>query len=51
VEQADDRWSFKYSPEFKRQAADRMMAGESVSALAKHKDSRNNVTSIESIET
>jgi transposase-like protein len=35
VEQADDRWWFKYSPEFKRQAVDRMMAGESVSALAK----------------
>jgi transposase InsO family protein len=35
VEQADDRWCFKYSPEFKRQAVDRMMAGESVSALAK----------------
>jgi len=35
VEQADDRWWFKYSPEFKRQAVDRMMAGENISALAK----------------
>lgn len=35
MEQADDRWWFKYSPEFKRQAVDRMMAGESISALAK----------------
>ena len=34
MEQADYRWWFKYSPEFKRQAVDRMMLGESVSALA-----------------
>jgi transposase-like protein len=35
VEQADGHWWFKYSPEFKRQAVDRMMAGESVTLLAK----------------
>jgi transposase len=35
VEQAEGRWWFKYSPDFKRQAVDRMMAGECVSALAK----------------
>jgi hypothetical protein len=35
VEQADGRWWFKYGPDFKRHAVDRMMAGESVSALAK----------------
>lgn len=35
MERADGRWWFKYSPEFKRQAVDRMMAGESISALAR----------------
>ena len=35
MKQADDRWWFKYSPEFKQQAVDRMMAGESISALAR----------------
>lgn len=35
MEQADGRWWFKYSPNFKRQAVDRMMAGESVAALTK----------------
>lgn len=35
MEQADGRWWFKYGPDFKRHAVDRMMAGESVSALAK----------------
>lgn len=35
MEQSDGRWWFKHSPEFKRQAVDRMMAGESVAALAK----------------
>lgn len=35
MEQSEDRWWFKYSPEFKRQAVDRMMAGESISALGR----------------
>lgn len=35
MEQAEGRWWFKYNPDFKRQAVDRMMAGECVSALAK----------------
>ena len=35
MEQVDGRWWFKYSPEFKRQAVDRMMAGESISTLAR----------------
>jgi hypothetical protein len=35
IEQADGRWWFKYSPEFKRQEVDRMMAGESFTVLAK----------------
>lgn len=35
MEQSDGRWWSKYSPDFKRQAVDRMMAGERVSALAK----------------
>lgn len=35
MERADGRWWFKYSPDFKRRAVDRMMAGESISALAR----------------
>ncbi len=35
MEQSQDRKWFKYSPEFKQQAVDRMMAGECVSVLAR----------------
>ena len=35
MKQADDRWWFKYRPEFKQQAVDRMMAGQRISALAR----------------
>jgi transposase-like protein len=40
VEQADGR-RYRYRPDFKREAVDRMMAGESVSSLAKQLGVRN----------